>query len=376
MTVAEIRCRFPSDSQKIRHLGEYLKNVTTSKFTPRFIIGEKDSKAEPQEIRITLSVIDVMMHNASFKLEAAQIPVSNEYAVTTVTLSVAAGEALPISGFPRTLIAKKVTKGILPTHLVAATDTKARELVIVGLDKGGTQKQPKLPPRVVGHLSWRDDTSSEKSESSVTAFPEIQQLPKEAKWPIQRFLQERIAALYERGEKVPVKLRLLEEASEEMDYEGYNPEEGGPYGTVLHTASAIGNRWIVEMQIKAGVDVTALDHHGWTAFMVADAQGHTACARLLFQHMEAIGVGFVADAIAPSGIVKSEPSSPIEVESDDLMAMPGSWHYSLIRKRVQVRANHPIPPSYSTFYFEVAILNNGPLGYVKLLVISSLVTEK
>ena len=222
----------------------------------------------------------------------------------------------------------------------------------------------------------RDDTSSQRSEPSATAFPEIEQLPKEAKWSIMRFLQERITALSDRGEDVPLKMRLLEEASEEMDYEGYDSEEDGPYGTVLHTASAIGNYWIVEMQIKAGVDVTAVDDHGWTAFMVAEAQGHATCAKLLSDHMDNIGASIVPNAISPSGIVKSEPSSPIEIESNDLMAMPGSWHYSLIRKRVQVRANHPIPPNYLTFYFEVTILNNGPLGYVRLLVISSLVTEK
>ena len=242
-------------------------------------------------------------------------------------------------------------------------------MVAVGLDRGVTQTWPKLRPHVVRPLSWRDDSSSQRSDSSVTAFPEIQQLPKEAKWPIERFLRERIAALYERGEDVPVKLRLLEEASQEMDYEGYDPDAGGPYDTVLHTASAIGNHWIVEMQIKAGVDVTEVDNHGWTAFMVAEAQGHGTCARLLFEHMAAIGVSPVADAIAPSGIIKSEPTSPIEIEYNDLMAMPGSWHFSLIRKRVQVRANHPIPPSYPTFYFEVTILNNGPLGYVMALII-------
>lgn len=115
MTVAEIRCRFPSDSHEIRYLGDYLKNVTTMRFSPKFIIGEKNTKVEPQEIRITLSVIDKMMHNASFELETVQIPVSNEYALTTVSLSMAAGEALPISGFPRTLMAKKVTKGISST---------------------------------------------------------------------------------------------------------------------------------------------------------------------------------------------------------------------------------------------------------------------
>ncbi len=119
MAAAEIRCRFPSDSHEIRYLGDYLKNVTTMKFTPKFIIGEKDSRAECQEIRITLSVIDIMMHNASFKVEMAQIPVSNEYAVTTISLSMSPGEALPISGFPRTLIAKKAIKGILPIHLSA-----------------------------------------------------------------------------------------------------------------------------------------------------------------------------------------------------------------------------------------------------------------
>ena len=124
MVTAEIRCRFPSDSQEIRYLGDYLKNVTTMKFTPKFIIGEEDSKIESQEMPINLSVIDLMMHNASFELEMAQILVSNEYALTTVSLSMTPGEALPISGFPRTLMARKPTKGTLPTLLVAATDTK------------------------------------------------------------------------------------------------------------------------------------------------------------------------------------------------------------------------------------------------------------
>ena len=185
-----------------------------------------------------------------------------------------------------------------------------------------------------------------------------------------RFVQERIAALHERGESIPATMRLLEEASEVMYYEGYDPKGGGPYGTVLHTASAIGNHWIIEMQIEAGVDVTATDDHGWTAFMVAEVQGHTTCARLLSEHMDAIGASLVLKAIAPSGIVKTEPTSPIVIGSDDLMAI------SSVRKLVQVRANHPIPPSYPAFYFEVTILKNGPLGYVKPLVISSLVTEK
>lgn len=37
----EIHCKFPSASQEIRHLGEYLKNFTTQNFQPYFIIWEK-----------------------------------------------------------------------------------------------------------------------------------------------------------------------------------------------------------------------------------------------------------------------------------------------------------------------------------------------
>ncbi|KAL8687035.1 MAG: hypothetical protein Q9224_005271, partial [Gallowayella concinna] len=107
----EIRCRFPSDSQEIRYLGDYLKNVSTVKFKPCFIFTEQESGTEPQEIPITIAVIKIMMMNASFNLETVHIPVSNENATITGFLSIVPGEALPISGFPRTLTPKKATKG-------------------------------------------------------------------------------------------------------------------------------------------------------------------------------------------------------------------------------------------------------------------------
>ncbi|KAK0515924.1 hypothetical protein JMJ35_001958 [Cladonia borealis] len=339
ITIAQIKCKFPSESQEIRYLGEYFKNATTEKFTPRFIIGEKGSKTEPLEILITSNEITRMMNNALFKLEMAQIPVSNEYAVTTVSLSIAAEEAVPISGFPRTLIAREATKG-----------------------SGGTQKAPRLRQHVLHPVNMRVTPSSQESRPSITGFPDIQQLPKEAKESIRRFIQERITALDERSEDVPVKMRLLRKASEETHNERYGPERNGPYGTVLHTASAIGNYWIVELQIKAGVDVTVVDDHGWTALMMAEAQGHTTCARLLSDHLEAIGTSLVRNPISPSGIIKSESSSLIQIGSNGLTATPGSWRYSLIREPVQVRANHPIPPDYSKFYFEVTMQKNGPEG--------------
>jgi hypothetical protein len=53
------------------------------------------------------------MMKASFEVETVQIPVSNESAITTISLSIVDGEELPISGLPRALLAKKVTKGNL-----------------------------------------------------------------------------------------------------------------------------------------------------------------------------------------------------------------------------------------------------------------------
>ena len=38
-------------------------------------------------------------------------------------------------------------------------------------------------------------------------------------------------------------------------------DEFVPETTVLHTACAIGNHWLIQLQIKAGVDITAMDSH-------------------------------------------------------------------------------------------------------------------
>ncbi|KAL8814115.1 MAG: hypothetical protein Q9223_006639, partial [Gallowayella weberi] len=349
---AEIRCRFPSDSQEIRCLGDYLKNVSTVKFKPYFIFAEQDSGTKPQEIPITGAVIEIMMMSASFSLETVQIPVSNENATITGSMSIMAGEELPISGFPRTLTPKKATK-------VAMVPTRQE-----------SQKQPRR--HVFRPLSLPDDTSSQQSEMSDTAFPEIQQLPREAKLLIWRFLHEKIEALTNRDEEVPAKMRLVERACD-VDSEGDDDEVGvrprggnGPYGTVLHTACAIGIKWIVEMQIKARVDVTALDDHCWTALMVAEVQGHATCADLLSSYLEEIGANMMANPLEPTELVKSEPHSPVHIDGEYFKALPGLWYHELMRKRIHVRADHPIPPQQETFYFEMSIISNGPYGIMAI----------
>lgn len=220
---------------------------------------------------------------------------------------------------------------------------------------------------VVRPISF-DETSSQQSEASNTAFPEIQQLPRDAKLLIWRFLHEKIEALASRDEEVPAKMTLVERAcdvdSDEDDDDPDTSSGNGPYGTVLHTACAIGNNWIIEMQIKARVDVTTLDDHRWTALMVAEVQGHAACSKILSDYMEEIGANIVADPLPPSELVRTEPDDPIYVDAEFFMALPALWRYEMIQKRVHVRANHPIPPRNTCFYFEMSIINNGPLGYV------------
>ena len=240
---------------------------------------------------------------------------------------------------------------------------------------------PQLPARqesqrhnksrhIVRPISF-DDTSSQQSEASNTAFPEIQQLPRSAKLMIWRFLHERIEALTNRDEEVPAKMSLVERAcdieSDDDSDDDFDPSiSNGPYGTVLHTACAIGNKWIVEMQIKARVDVTALDDHGWTALMVAEAQGHTSCSKVIVDYMEESAITkYLPSPWPPSELVKPDPSDPIYVDEEYLTAISNQWRYGMIQKRVHVRANHPIPKTRAFFYFEMSIISNGPLGYVR-----------
>ena len=238
--------------------------------------------------------------------------------------------------------------------------------------------QPQLhtkPKRVTWPQSFAiDDNSSQTSESSSIAFPELQQLPKEAKSSIWQFLRERILSFETRNEEVPFKIRSLADATREVDEEDeyeYEEEgdaeiesEGGPYGTILHTACAVGTNWLLELQIKAGVDVTAVDRHSWTALMVAVAQGHSICAKSLSEYMETIAAHPTTQPLSPSGLVKADSSTSIRIGDDGLTATPGSWRAIWLQRRVQVRSNHPIPPDSSSFYYEMTILNSGPLGYV------------
>lgn len=161
---------------------------------------------------------------------------------------------------------------------------------------------------------------------------------------------------------------LLAEAIEEVEDEDEDDEEGdsetkcagGSYGTILHTAAAVGNEWLVTLQINAGVDVSAYDGHFWTALMVATAQGHASCIKLLSTYVDTRKI----KATSPSSLVKAQPQLSISLGPKSLTATTDSWSSVLLQKRIQLRSDHPIPPHFPNFYFEIKILNNGPMGCV------------
>lgn len=227
-----------------------------------------------------------------------------------------------------------------------------------------------------------EDLPIQSTESSRIAFPEYQQLPKTIKSSIRQFLLERKSSFERRHEEVPARIWSLADATQEFDdEENYNGEassedgkyreeydeakgEEGPYGIILHTACAIGNSWLVELQIKDGVDVTAVDSHSWTALMIAKAQGHHACTELLSEYMETVADMPNPQPLPPSGLVKADLGTSIKIKADNLTAEYGSRRTYGLDRHVQIRSNHPILPDSPSFYYEVTILDSGPLGYV------------
>lgn len=189
--------------------------------------------------------------------------------------------------------------------------------------------------------------------------------------PTRKFLQERISS-FQSDHDIPRKLKLLAEATAELYDEEGNIEKGdkrterrGSYGTILHIASAVGNPFLVEVQIEAGADVAALNKHSWTALMVAQARLHEPCARILSEHMKIIGANPTPRALSPSGMVNFNHTESIVFGPDNLTATPDSSAAAGGQNQnYLISANHPIPLDSPTFYYEMTILNIGSDGYV------------
>lgn len=222
----------------------------------------------------------------------------------------------------------------------------------------------------LARASWhenfvRDGTSSHTGESSHRVFPDLRRLSKKARLPIRNFLQEQLSKF--QGEKdVSRKMWLLAEAVKELndDNEDEDVEKecseavgaGGLTDTILHTACLIGNYWLVKLQIEAGVDVSALDQHSWTVLIVAKAQGHTNCVGLLSERMESRELDAGPQALLPSGLGQSKPKEKLLISQDNLTAVANSSASG--STYIHVSSDHPIPPHFQTFYYEITILSS------------------
>lgn len=219
----------------------------------------------------------------------------------------------------------------------------------------------------LARASWYENFvgSSHTGESSHGFFPDLRRLSKEARLPIRNFLEEQLSTF--QGEKeVSRKMWLLAEAVKELndDYEDKDVEKefseaegaGRPHDIVLHTACLIGNYWLVKLQIEAGVDVAALDQHSWTALMVAKAQGHTNCVDLLSEHMRSKEVEARPQALPPSGLGQSKPKGKLFISQNNLTAEANSSAGG--STYIHIISDHPIPPHFKTFYYEITILSS------------------
>ena len=183
--------------------------------------------------------------------------------------------------------------------------------------------------------------------------------------PIWHFLQEQLLN-YKGGKEIPRRMWLLAKAVKEQDNdedkngEKEDPEAEGagwPYSTILHTAYAVGNYWLIRLQIEAGVDVSALDEHSWTALMVATAQGHASCANLLSKHMETGNVKAAPQPLSPSSLYQIDSKTELIDGQENLTAVADS---SILRRMCDYfSSDHPIPLHLQTFYYEIKNLSEG-----------------
>lgn len=207
-------------------------------------------------------------------------------------------------------------------------------------------------------LSMSDGLGHEDGESIGANYPEYQQLPDVMKLAIFDFLQERISVAAKRGEGIDPRIALLaEEVAVRGDVKELREEHmRDPKTTILHIACSIGHSWLVELQIKAGVDIHATDAHNWTSYMVAYANQQNACEHLLLEQMKSTEISSSWGGVfAPSKFFHGDN---LKVEPDGLTITA----QNMPNGSMSFHPNHPIPPSKRIFYFEITVLHSTRYG--------------
>lgn len=209
-------------------------------------------------------------------------------------------------------------------------------------------------PEPLLRLSLSDEGSHEEIESLSTNYPEYQNLSSEMKLAIFDFLQERITEACKKSEIVDPRITLLaDEIAVNGDVKKSRDSIKDLKTTILHTACAIGDSWLVELLIKSGFDIHVRDVHGWTAYSVAHFSETAACKHLLREHMRFAGIYPGSEgALTPNRLVPLQKRPLVKngarIEPDGLTVS-----VTLDRRFIGFCSNHPITPTISVFYFEM-----------------------
>lgn len=210
-------------------------------------------------------------------------------------------------------------------------------------------------------LSLSDEASHEEIEYLSKNYPEYQDLSSEMKLAIFDFLQERITDTREKGEVIDPRITLLadEVAVNDEVVKSMNRIKDLKM-TILHTACAIGDSWLVELLIKSGIDIHVPDAHNWTAYMVACANKQAACRHILREHMQRTGIYPGSENfLTPTGLVQLE-GNPITIKPDGLTVLLTASDDRTWMNRVC--PNHPISPTKKVFYYEITIIPTSQYG--------------
>ncbi|KAI9662379.1 MAG: hypothetical protein M1821_008546 [Bathelium mastoideum] len=347
-----LHCKFSQNSPEVRCLGEYFSDIISKGYRPFFILKEKDSQATLADWSLKPDIVSNMIDNARFELEKRAQDLS-ESTMLQLALSLKSKEELHISGFPQAILTKINTTD--PTTIVDELGNQ--------FDSDSNDQYP--PHALNANCEVYHDTSG-------PAFRELNDLHGEAVVRVRQFVEDGTIKLSQRSrrkEEVPSELQtwlqLVSEAPE-FENDAFSRGVGVDNKFILHTAAAVGSFLLMKtaLDFDLGAKRSVRDQHGWTALMIAQAQQHQSCMELLLDSPSADDQFLEGDCLPPSCLVRADSEEDgIRLECDNLVVKVDEWD-DILASRGQIRANHPIPISAETFYYEVDIRRTGPLHLI------------
>jgi hypothetical protein len=157
--------RFPDESDELRFLGRYLRQLQSGQFQPFFVIAEEDEEAHGSLKMITKEAINAMIYDSTFEVDKLKIPLSSKLARTAISLCMSKDQELySISGFPRSLGSDGLQNG----RVRRADDLTANQLLSHATEKGITTQAREDQGKQNSMNRSNLDLSNQRSSSSET----------------------------------------------------------------------------------------------------------------------------------------------------------------------------------------------------------------